>query len=113
VLDRTEHAGNISVVGESITRAVSVTPAACPIYWWQNSVCNPASPGAAPVLFGAPTLNPEFFLDPQATYLETPGFCFRANTIVVIRGKAPVFPNTYLGGSIFQAAFDDQIQVLY
>ena len=36
VLDQTEHAGNIPVVGESITRAVSVTPAVCPIYWWQN-----------------------------------------------------------------------------
>jgi hypothetical protein len=36
VLDRTEHAGTIRLVGESITRAVSVTPAACPNYWWQN-----------------------------------------------------------------------------
>ena len=35
----------------------------------------------------------------------------------MIRGKAPVFPNTYplppLGGSVFQPAFDDQIQLRY
>jgi hypothetical protein len=78
-----------------------------------TGVCNPASPGAAPVLFGPPTLNPDFFADPQSTYLETPGFCFRANMIIVVRGKAPVFPNTYLGDSIFQPAFDDDIQVRY
>jgi hypothetical protein len=27
----------VAVVAESITRAVSVTPAVCPIYWWQNT----------------------------------------------------------------------------
>jgi hypothetical protein len=37
-------------VGESITRAVSVTPAVCPNYWWQNSTCYPneARPGGEP-----------------------------------------------------------------
>jgi hypothetical protein len=34
VLDRAEHAGNIRLVGKSITRAASVTPTVCPIYWW-------------------------------------------------------------------------------
>jgi len=34
VLDRTEHAGTIPLVGENTIRAASVTPAACPSYWW-------------------------------------------------------------------------------
>jgi hypothetical protein len=38
-LDRTEHVGNIPLAGESITGAVSVTPAVYPIYWWQNRDC--------------------------------------------------------------------------
>ena len=37
VLDRTEHAGTIPLVGENTIRAASVTPAACPSYRWQNS----------------------------------------------------------------------------
>jgi hypothetical protein len=78
-----------------------------------TGVCNPASPGPAPVIFGPPTLNPNFFPDPQTAYLETPGFCFQANKLVVVRARAPVFPNTYPGGSIFQPAFDGQIQLRY
>jgi hypothetical protein len=78
-----------------------------------TGICNPASPGPATVIFGAPTLNPNFFPDPQAVYLETPSFCYQANKIVIVRGKAPVFPNTYAGGTIFEPAFDGQIQVRY
>ena len=38
VLDRTEHAGNIRLSGKhNLTNFV--TPAACPIYWWQNRRC--------------------------------------------------------------------------
>ena len=48
VLDQTEHAGNIPVVAESITRAVSVTPAVCPIYWWQNNFTTRALGEAVP-----------------------------------------------------------------
>lgn len=78
-----------------------------------TGVCNPASPGPGVVVFGPPTLNPNFFPDPQTIYLETPGFCFQASKVLVIRGKAPVFPNTYPGGSVFQPAFGEQIQVRY
>jgi hypothetical protein len=31
----------------------------------------------------------------------------------VLRGKAPVFPNTYVGGTVFEPAFDDAIQLRY
>jgi hypothetical protein len=78
-----------------------------------TGICNSATPSPLPVLFGPPALNPNFFANPQTTYLETLGFCFQANKIVVVRGKAPVFPDTYLGGSVFQPAFDGPIQLRY
>ncbi len=75
--------------------------------------CNPGQPGPAPVTFATATLGANFFSNPQTTYLETSGLCFQPNEVVVVRGKAPVFPNTYLGGSVFQPAFDTQIQLRY
>jgi hypothetical protein len=58
-----------------------------------------------------------FFPNPQTTYFQTANLCFRPNQILVIRGKAPVFPNTYplppLGGSVFKPAFGEQIQLRY
>ena len=54
-----------------------------------------------------------FFPNPQTTYFQTANLCFQPDQILVIRGKALVFPNTYLGGSVFQPTFDDQIQLRY
>lgn len=78
-----------------------------------TGTCGSVISGSSPILFGPPTLNPNFFPDPPATYLETPGLCLQPGRVLVLRGKAPVFPNTYLGGSVFQPAFDGQIQVRY
>jgi len=77
------------------------------------SLCTPGQPGPAAVTFAPATLGANFFANPQTTYLETSGLCFQPNKIIVVRGKAPVFPNTYYGGSIFQPAFDSQIQLRY
>jgi hypothetical protein len=76
-------------------------------------LCNPNQPGPVEVPFPPATLGANFFPNPQTTYLETPGFCFQPGKILVIRGKAPVFPDTYTGGSVFQPAFDGQIQLRY
>lgn len=78
-----------------------------------TGTCNPATPSPVPVIFGPPALNPNLFPNTQTKYLETPSFCFQRDKIVVVRGKAPVFPDTYFGGSVFQPAFDSQIQVRY
>ena len=75
--------------------------------------CDPGQPGPAPVTFAVAAPRTNFFSNPQATYLEAPGLCFRPNEVVVVRGKAFVFPNTYPGGSVFQPAFDGQVQVRY
>jgi hypothetical protein len=74
--------------------------------------CNPGQPGPAPVNFG-PAPGQNFFPNPQTSYLQTPSFCFRTGKILVVRGKALVFPDTYPGGSVFQPAFDGPIQVRY
>lgn len=76
------------------------------------SHCNPGEATPAAVSFG-PSSGSEFFANPQTRYLETAGLCSEPGSILVIRGKAPVFPNTYLGGSVFQPAFDGQIQLRY
>jgi len=65
------------------------------------------------VPFAPATLNTDFFPNPITTYLETPAVCLPPGKVLVVRGKAPVFPNTYAGGSVFDPAFDDQIQTRY
>lgn len=79
--------------------------------------CSPNQAGPAAVTFSTAVPGVNFFPNPQTTYFQTANLCFQPNQILVIRGKAPVFPNTYplppLGGSVFQPAFDDQIQLRY
>jgi hypothetical protein len=75
--------------------------------------CNPAQPGLAAISFPPATLGANFFANPQTTYLEADGLCFQQGKIVVVRGKGQVFPNTYVGGSVFQPAFDTQVEVRY
>jgi hypothetical protein len=79
--------------------------------------CSPNQPGPTAVSFSTAVPGVNFFPNPQTTYFQTANLCFRPDQILVIRGKAPVFPNTYplppLGGSVFQPAFDDKIQLRY
>ncbi len=78
-----------------------------------TGLCNPNQPGPTTVPFAPATLGADFFPNPQTTYLETPGLCFQQGKVLVVRGKALVFPNTYSGGSIFEPAFDDTVQIRY
>jgi hypothetical protein len=75
--------------------------------------CNPNQPSPATVSFSTTVPGANFFTNPQTTYFQTPNLCYQPGQILVIRGQAPVFPNTYLGGSVFDPAFDDAIQVRY
>jgi hypothetical protein len=79
--------------------------------------CSPNQAGPDAVTFSTAVPGVNFFPNPQTTYFQTPNLCFRPNQILVIRGKAPVFPNTYppppQGGSVFQPSFDTQIQLRY
>jgi hypothetical protein len=73
--------------------------------------CTPG--GNLAVSFAPATLNTDFFPNPITTYLETPSLCLKPGEALVIRGRAAVFPNTYRGGSVFDPAFDTQIQMRY
>jgi hypothetical protein len=75
--------------------------------------CRPNQTGPTAVTFSSAAPGVNFFPNPQTTYFQTANLCFQPNQILVIRGKAPVFPNTYLGSSVFQSAFDTQIQLRY
>ncbi|MBV9248729.1 MAG: hypothetical protein JO227_05720, partial [Acetobacteraceae bacterium] len=77
-----------------------------------TGLCNPAQPGPTAVTFAQLPAG-GFFPNPQTTYWQTPGLCFQPGKILVIRGKASVFPNTYTGGSVFDPAFDGSIQLRY
>ena len=57
--------------------------------------CSPGQAGPAAVPFSTAVPGLDFFPNPQTTYFQTANLCFRPNQILVIRGKAPVFPNTY------------------
>ncbi len=75
--------------------------------------CAPGGPaGPAAVTFG-PAPGTNFFPDPVTTYLQTPNVCFQPQKVLILRGKAFVFPNTYVGESIFEPAFDAQVQARY
>jgi hypothetical protein len=82
----------------------------------KNAIQPACAPGQAPasaaVPFGpAPGL--EFYPNPPTSYLQTPNVCFQPGRILVLRGRALVYPNTYLGSSIFEPAFDEQVEARY
>ena len=60
-----------------------------------------------------PAPGTSFFPNPPTVYLQTPNICSGPGAVVVIRGKALVFPKTYYGRSIFDPAFDSQVEARY
>ena len=78
-----------------------------------TGTCPASPPGAAPIPFMIVPPGPDAFPNPHTTYRETAGLCLPPGQIVVVRGKAAVFPNTYVGASVFVPAFDDHIQLRY
>jgi hypothetical protein len=66
--------------------------------------CPSGQPAPAVVGFEVATLGADFFPNRETTYLETSGFCFQPNKALVVKGRAPVFPDTYNFGSIFDPA---------
>jgi hypothetical protein len=66
--------------------------------------CTAGQQAPAAVNFELATLGADFFPNRETTYLETPGLCFQPNKALVVKGRAPVFPNTYNLESIFDPA---------
>jgi hypothetical protein len=78
-----------------------------------QSACNAGQPTASAITFASSNSAGSFFPNPATTYLQTPSFCFHPDSIVVIRGKAAVFPDTHDGFSVFTPAIDGAIQLRY
>jgi hypothetical protein len=54
-----------------------------------------------------------FFPNPATKYVAARGLCFQPGKIIVVRGQAGVFPDTYNDSSIFQPAIPGAIQMRY
>jgi hypothetical protein len=68
------------------------------------ATCSGGQPSPAPVIFSSSVPGANFFPNPQTTYFQTANVCYGPNEVLVVRGMAPVYPDTYLGGSVFQPA---------
>src|SRR5262245_6408981 len=55
-------------------------------------------------LFIVPQNTGGYFPNPANTYMAAAQLTYESGRIVVVRGKAAVFPDTYAGDSIFVAA---------
>ena len=73
--------------------------------------CSPG--GTAAVNFAPATLNADFFRNPITTYLETPSLCLPAGEVLLSAARPPCSPTLIFGGSVFDPAFDTQIQMRY
>jgi hypothetical protein len=65
------------------------------------------------VTFVANTSGGRFLPNPATKYVSARGVCPEPGKVIVIRGKAAVFPNTYNDSSIFQPAIPGDIQLRY
>jgi hypothetical protein len=75
--------------------------------------CILTRPNAGPITLARSAQGSGFFPNPQATYVAASGLCMRADQVVVVRGRAPVYPDTFDGGSVLRPAFDGAIQLRY
>jgi hypothetical protein len=78
-----------------------------------STSCPTTQPAPEVVTFVLNTSHGGVFPNPVTKYAAARGLCSQSGKVIVIRGKAAVYPNTYYGGSIFQPAIPGQIQVRY
>jgi hypothetical protein len=53
------------------------------------------------------------FPNPVTKYYSASNLCLQPDQVIVVRGQAPDFPNTYDGGTIYQPDFPGSIQMRY
>lgn len=69
-------------------------------------------PTAQPV-FWIPKYTGGYFPNPANKYIALPGMCFAPGKVVVVRGKAPVYPDTYNDQPIWKPAIPGIVQLRY
>ena len=70
-------------------------------------------PGAVTFTPNSGSGGPGGFPNPVTTYYSARNLCLQSDQVIVVRGQAPDFPNTYNGGSIYQPALPGSVQVRY
>ncbi|MGA8439868.1 MAG: hypothetical protein WB762_10350 [Candidatus Sulfotelmatobacter sp.] len=75
--------------------------------------CSSTPPSSDVVTFILNTSHGGVFPNPGTTYAAARDLCSQSGRVIVIRGKAAVYPNTYYGGSIFQPAIPGALQLRY
>lgn len=65
------------------------------------------------IVFWIPKNTGGLFPNEANKYIAAPGLCYEPNQVIVVRGKAAVFPNTYNGGTIYDPAIPGNIQMRY
>ncbi len=54
------------------------------------------------VAFAIPSITGGYFPNPANKYIAAPSLCYEPGRVIVVRGKAAVFPDTYNGKSVWQ-----------
>ena len=99
--------GRSHVVPPCRSRQALDVAAALPSEWTaplEQSATQQASCQPEPLVAWIPKNTGGYFPNPANKYIAIPGLCFQPNRILVVRGKGPVFPDTYNGGPIWQPA---------
>ena len=65
------------------------------------------------IVFWIPKNTGGLFPNEANKYIAAPGLCYEPNQVIVVRGRAAVFPNTYNGGTIYDPAIPGRIQMRY
>lgn len=90
--------------------------------YWQNQFTNGNDGGLSPdpncqpeddVVFWIPANTGGYFPNPYNKYIAGPALCFDSGKVVVVRGKAADFPDTYNFKPVWQPALPGSIQLRY
>ena len=75
--------------------------------------CPTDTPQSGALTFTASSAGPGGFPNPVTKYYSARNLCLKSDQVIVVRGQAPDFPNTYNGSTIYQPAFPGRVQVRY
>ena len=65
-------------------------------------ITEPAQCQPTPLVSWIPANTGGYFPNPANKYIAIPGLCLSQDQILVVHGKAPVFPDTYNGGPVWE-----------
>lgn len=79
----------------------------------QALTCPTSTPPSGAVTFALGSGEGGIFPNPVTKYYAARNLCLPDDKVIVVRGRAPDFPDTFNGGTIYQPEFPGSIQVRY